>query len=747
MVDVITPVLTQMQLWNGLFVQAGAKAGIEAATSIGGTAKDIWKGVQGIGDFLKGINIDNLLESFAERGVPREIIERLKTELSGARGDIPILSHIMGLLQMIMLGAIAVGNYGEGLKASLSTISNSIFLPSMGNFDDLLIAQWRGTPPGETDELFKALGYGPQWRQIMEQGRRGELNVEQIMELSHRLDLDREGRSELLKRVGWNDSQTRILMEGLSYSFLAPGELLEAYRRGVLTTLTIDGQGQDMAQRYYLDHKDPDKLLDRYLRGLRYAPYERAIIKEIGKPLLDSRTAIEGHFRKTPKLGDITERLKRHGFDDDQAAIILDASHQLLRELDITTLLWRGIIKAPEAKKRLSFLGYKDADQDLFLQSRKLLLTPSDLIRAAVKEAFNPEIIKEFGLFEELPPDAIEYAKKIGYDLPEFKLLWGSHWDLPSPGQGFALFHRDVIKKPQLELLLKALDVMPFWRGKLIELSYNLIPRRVLGRLVNRGLQDEDQIYERFKKLGYSPADALLMARNTIVARDNRLINLTVSEISNALRRGHITINEASAFLTRLKVWDPKASYIIAEAERKRLFDGRTQTLDTDKETADQARQLTKGELLKGFRAGLLSRTETTTGIIEIGYSPEATAWLLDYEDLRKLLDTREHTADQIGKLYQARLISPENALTRLTEAGFIPKESKGYIDAWTLDRTVSEALAGVTDRLPTRGDLKKWYVNGIISGERWISFMSKLGYNDELTYYYFLEIEDKLEE
>ncbi|GAH93918.1 unnamed protein product, partial [marine sediment metagenome] len=41
------------------------------------------------------------------------------------------------------------------------------------------------------------------------------------------------------------------------------------------------------------------------------------------------------------------------------------------------------------------------------------------------------------------------------------------HWSLPSPSQGFEMLHRGVIDEAELNMLLRALDIMPFWREKL----------------------------------------------------------------------------------------------------------------------------------------------------------------------------------------------------------------------------------------------------------------------------------------
>ena len=567
------------------------------------------------------------------------------------------------------------------------------------------------------------------------------------MELFFRFHLPDNEIDELLKRVGWNDSNIKDKMKGLNYRLLSVGEVMEAYRRGVLQSGNSTDHHGNPIHTIGEHSNNPDTMMENYLKALKYSTYEVGIITELGKPKLDVRTLIEATFRKTPGIMDLDREIGKHGFDPIQRDILRDTSKQLLREFDIIQLLWREEINKDEAIKRLSYLGYKDDDSELFLKSRKLLLTPSDLIRAAVKEAFNPEIVAEFGMDRETPEAAKSYAKTIGYESKEFDILWRTHWDLPSPGQGYDMLHRGLITEAQLKLLLKALDVMPFWRDKMFQLSYNLIPRRAISTIVRRGLLSESETYGRFKKLGYNTEDSSIMARNLIMAKDEKLINLTISEISNALRRLFIDTDTAISYLRRFNVESPKINYIIAEAERKQFNDVKMANKESDKIIAAQAKQLTKGELLSNYRKGVFSVEEVRSRLRNIGYSLESISWLIGYEDLQKTVDQREHKSEQIEKLYRASVISVGEASDELGKAGFAVPETMIMVERWKLEENTRQALESVRDKKPTTSQLKKWVSNGIMKPIQWVYWMEQLGYSDEIMLYHFLEIEDKIPE
>jgi hypothetical protein len=130
-----------------------------------------------------------------------------------------------------------------------------------------------------------------------------------------------------------------------------------------------------------------------------------------------------------------------------------------------------------------------------------------DLIRMAVREAFSPEIAERFGQYEDKPAAVYPWAMKLGL-MPEWvDRYWAAHWDLPSPMQGFEMLHRGIIGEDDLKLLLRALDVMPFWRDKLIEMSWNIPTRVDIRRFFDMGVIDEGRLRELYTAYGYHGTD------------------------------------------------------------------------------------------------------------------------------------------------------------------------------------------------------------------------------------------------
>jgi hypothetical protein len=191
-----------------------------------------------------------------------------------------------------------------------------------------------------------------------------------------------------------------------------------------------------------------------------------------------------------------------------------------------------------------------------------------DIIRFAVREVYSPEIAERFGQFEDFPTRALEDASKVGISDEVLRKYWAAHWDLPSAGQGFEMLHRGVITESDLELLLRALDVMPFWRDKLTAISWNVPTRVDIRRFYDLGVIDDARLRELYQMFGYHGADL-----DNIVEFTKRYVNrektvtekeLTKAEIIKGVKKGVISWDEGVSLLKDLDYGADTADFILA---------------------------------------------------------------------------------------------------------------------------------------------------------------------------------------
>ena len=191
-------------------------------------------------------------------------------------------------------------------------------------------------------------------------------------------------------------------------------------------------------------------------------------------------------FYRYPELKSyVTEKAQENGYTIEDIDKIFLGMESVLNINDVRSLFYRNKINDSEVTKRLLGLGYS-SDNVAHLKELFPLIPPvSDLVLMAVREAFSPEIVQAYGLYDDLPADFVTHAKTIGLDENWSKAYWAAHWQLPSMTDGFEMFHRDIIDRSELETLLRTKDIMPYWRDRLTKIAYNNYTRVMSGGCIN----------------------------------------------------------------------------------------------------------------------------------------------------------------------------------------------------------------------------------------------------------------------
>ncbi|MEM2567264.1 MAG: hypothetical protein QXH20_02180 [Candidatus Bathyarchaeia archaeon] len=385
----------------------------------------------------------------------------------------------------------------------------------------------------------------------------------------------------------------------------------------------------------------------------------------------------------------------------------------------------RGVITEEQHDAALRLMGYSDFDISVKKALYWRIPSPTDLIRMAVREVFTPEVAEKFGQYEDFPEVFKELAKKLGISEFWAKAYWAAHWELPSATQGFEMFHRRIITEEELKMLLRALDVMPFWRDKLIQLSYNVIPRVDLRRMYMMGILTEEDVYERYLDLGYKPEDARAMTEWTIryYAPDDEseledYRALTRDIIVKAYKKGLITRPEAFSRLVGVKYKEDDAELIlrIADAEIE-IEGGNEEQLKNRDKIAKQISQ--------AWVKGLLNRGEAVESLLRLNYTyEEATAVLKDAES-DFILDGVNIYIEAIREKYIEGVLRRDEAESALTAANIDAEGIKRLLWRWDIERMKKTRLLSLSD-------LRAAYFRGIIDKEFVEEELRNHGYDDK---------------
>jgi hypothetical protein len=289
-----------------------------------------------------------------------------------------------------------------------------------------------------------------------------------------------------------------------------------------------------------------------------------------------------------------------------------------------------------------------------------------DIITMAVREAFTPAIAQRFGQYEDLPPAFIEHAQHKGLTREWAERYWAAHWNLPSITQGFEMLHRGIISNDELQLLLRALDVMPFWRNKLIQMSYNPLTRVDVRRMFGLGVLDESGVLKAYKDLGYNDDNAKRMQDFTIRQTRQTLSKFTPTNVISAYTNRLIDSGQARSLLREIVGSDKEVNYILQSADNKREW--------TEKEERTKA-------IANLYKKGLRNEAQTIADLHAIGLPTDHITNLIDQWRLKAEADrTATWTSAQTLTFYKKGYITRERAIQELVLLGYNDERIATYI-------------------------------------------------------------------
>lgn len=281
---------------------------------------------------------------------------------------------------------------------------------------------------------------------------------------------------------------------------------------------------------------------------------------------------IEMRHRGQITSGEFTDRCKENGISETFSNAYFEVSKQLLSVADSITLWRRKEIDDQALNDRLHFLRMDDQEIDAAKKVTEFFPSPLDLVRFAVREVYTPDTVTKFGMKEDLPTEFITESAKAGLPEEQATNYWAAHWELPSILQGFRMLHRRIITEDDLSMLLKALDVMPFWREALIKLSYNPLTRVDVRRMHAMNILGDTGVYDAYLDGGYSPENAKHMLDFTKAYNAQGETEVAKTTATKAYTEELITIEQFKDYLKAFGYFDEVVDYWADMAEYEKTF-------------------------------------------------------------------------------------------------------------------------------------------------------------------------------
>jgi len=400
--------------------------------------------------------------------------------------------------------------------------------------------------------------------------------------------------------------------------------------------------------------------------------FERDKIKDLSYILPNSMLLVQGGLIQGLDNERILDNISKGDIHPDYAKTYLDAVLTKPASQDIVAYQLRKDPSLSRLDAELKTIGIHPAYTDIYKTLAYQIPPVADIITMAVREAFTPEIAAKFGQYQDFPPDLEKYAGQKGLSKEWAERYWAAHWALPSPQQGFEMLHRGVIDYTELDMLLRAQDVMPFWRDKLVQIAYRRLTRVDIRRMYKQGVLNERDVLESYLEHGYNPENAARMTEFTIKQTLATLSKFTSGDIIKAFTSRMITNSDALGLLGDIGIRPEDARYIVSTAEYKRLW------AFTDDQIAG-IRNL--------YKKRVYDENETRDRLARLNLPADQIDVLMQqwyYEKVGELDAT--WTTAQTLKFLKRKLISPERARRELYLNGFDAEHSDIYLrDAqWT---------------------------------------------------------------
>jgi len=312
-------------------------------------------------------------------------------------------------------------------------------------------------------------------------------------------------------------------------------------------------------------------VTDLYAK-IGWSNQDSALLRETGWTVPNAMLLIQGDLVQEQSNDTILEDIARADINPKYAQQYLDAVLTKPASQDVLAYGLRQDAGLQGIENQLRKIGIHPDYFHIYKELAYQIPPVADIITMAVREAFTPSIAAKFGQYEDLPDAFVEFAGKKGLTKEWASRYWAAHWSLPSPQQGFEMMHRGIINESELLMLMRALDIMPFWRDKLMQMSYRRLTRVDVRRMYKEGVLSESEVLEAYLEHGYNPENARRMTEFTVKQSLSTISKFTTADVISAYTKQMISRQDAGSLLRMLGISGTDSDYILSTAEYKRVW-------------------------------------------------------------------------------------------------------------------------------------------------------------------------------
>ena len=345
------------------------------------------------------------------------------------------------------------------------------------------------------------------------------------------------------------------------------------------------------------------------------------------------------------------------------------------------------------------------------------LFMPSaqDLVNWQAKEVFEPKMIAKYGLDDEFEAIDLTLFEKIGVTREQALNYWRAHWEHPELRTIIEMLRRTGFTEEDMSDWFRLVEIPPFWRDKLIEISYEVPTRVDVRRWWDMRTITEERLREIYAWQGYhgKDLDDYVLWTKVYVA---------FPDLIARWKNGWITINEVRSELVEYGMPADRVEELLE-----------TKFKATAGEHTAAERDITKTDIIKGVKKGVITRGEGMELLMDMGYDEADADYILainipvDEEDV--VVKERELTKTDILKGFKAEILSEAQVLERLREIRYSQLDAELLLAIY---KALAKPPTEPRTREASKADIVLAVKKGLITPEDGYLMLQDIGFTPE---------------
>ena len=306
-----------------------------------------------------------------------------------------------------------------------------------------------------------------------------------------------------------------------------------------------------------------------------------------------------------------SDLMRAVGVSEDRQRILRGASKPSLPATVIIELRRRGRLSDEEFAANARLTGLTPEQLSILERAVEFYPSPQDIVTFLGREAFEQDSVDLIGLDDQFEKIDKTFAARAGVSEDILRLFWRSHWTHPSFTQIGEMLRRGLITEDVLDVWFNLVEIPPYWRDNMAQLTHDVFARVDIRRMWDMGVLDDAATVKAYIAAGFSEGDAAIQLLYTKAER-------LIPDLRGMYRNGWISEQELISRIRDIGIPQEASDRVI-------------QTIIKNDSLARTAveRDLTKAEIVKGAKLGIISQETGEMMLQDMGYSPNEALYIL----------------------------------------------------------------------------------------------------------------------